>query len=260
MADVTEAPGVTVVWTTLFLDLPDDRFDAGVAFWRAATATGLSAPRGDRGQFATLVPPDGDAFLRVQRLPGAPRVHLDLHVDDVDAGAARAVALGATELLRDDHVVLSSPGGFVFCVVPDGGERHRPGPVTGPWGGRSLVDQLALDCPAPLVDVEREFWSALTGWPVAVDPARVLVPLERPDGIPVRLLVQRLGADDPRTRVTGHVDVAAAGPDRDVVVGEHVDLGAVVVERFERWTVMRDPAGLTYCLTGRSPDLPAPRS
>lgn len=246
--------GVRVVWTTLFLDLPADRLDAGVTFWRAVTGTVLSPPRGDRGQFATLLPPSGDAFLRVQDLPGEPRVHLDLHVDDVDAAAARAVELGAAELLRVDHVVLASPGGFVFCVVRDAGERVRPGPVTGPRGGRSLVDQLAIDVPAPLVEVERAFWSALTGWPVDGDTARELVPLERPDGIPLRILVQRLGADDPRTRVTGHVDLAAAGPDRDVVVAEHVDLGATLVERFPRWTVMRDPAGLVYCLTARSPD------
>lgn len=248
------AVGVTVVWTTLFLDLPGDRFDAGTTFWRAVTATTLSAPRGPADEFATLVPPDGDAFLRVQRFDDGPRVHLDLHVDDVDAAAAHAVTLGATERHREEHVVLASPGGFVFCVVPDEGERRRPAPVDGPRGGRARVDQLCLDVPEPLVERERAFWSDLTGWPVAGDTSLELVPLARPDGMPVRLLVQRLGADDARTQVTGHVDVAAAGPDRDAVVAAHVDLGAELVERFAQWTVMRDPAGLTYCLTGRSPD------
>lgn len=246
--------GARVVWATIFLDLPGDRFSDGVAFWQAVTATHLSTPRGPDGEFATLLPPDGDAFLRVQRFDDGPRVHLDLHVDDVPAAAADAVGLGATELYREEHVVLASPGGFVFCVVPDGGERRRPAPVDGPRGGRARVDQLCLDIPAPLVERERAFWTGLTGWAVAGDTARELVPLARPDGMPVRLLLQRLGDDDDRTHVTGHVDVAAAGPDRDVVVAEHVDLGARVVERFARWTVMRDPAGVVYCLTGRSPD------
>lgn len=251
---MSESSGAGVVWATIFLDLPGDRFSDGIAFWQAVTATHLSAPRGPGGEFATLLPEDGDAFLRVQRFDDGPRVHLDLHVDDVSAAAAGAVGLGAAELYREDHVVLASPGGFVFCVVPDSGERRRPAPVDGPRGGRARVDQLCLDIPAPLVDRERAFWSALTGWPVAGDTALELVPLARPDGMPVRLLLQQLGEDDGRTVVTAHVDVAAAGPDRDDVVAEHVDLGAQVVARFAQWTVMRDPAGLTYCLTGRSPD------
>ena len=60
--------GMAVVWMTAFLDLPPARHAAGVGFWRAATGTTMSSPRGDAAQFATLIPPDGDAFLRVQRL------------------------------------------------------------------------------------------------------------------------------------------------------------------------------------------------
>src|SRR4051812_7423425 len=103
-------------WTTAFLDLPPPAFDAGAAFWCATTGSTLSPARGSRGEFATLLPPDGDAYLRVQRLDDGPaRVHLDLHVDDVDASAAQALALGATEVAQPGHVVLASPGGFPFC-------------------------------------------------------------------------------------------------------------------------------------------------
>lgn len=246
--------GVPVRWTTAFLDLPDALHAATAAFWAAATATTASAPRGDRDQFATLVPRSGDAFLRVQRLPGAPRVHLDLHVDDVPAAARSAVGLGARVLVTAEHVVLASPGGFVFCLVPDRGERRRPGPVTGARGGRALVDQVALDVPAGLVARELEFWTTLTGWASDGDVSGPLVPLVRPAGTPLRLLVQRLGADDARTSTTAHLDLAAAGPDRRTVVAEHVDLGAQVVREGARWTVMRDPAGSQYCLTDRDPD------
>lgn len=245
--------GLEVRWTTAFLDLPDAVHAATVAFWSAVTATTPSAPRGDRGQFATLLPGTGDAFVRVQRLEGAPRVHLDLHVDDVPAGARLATGLGAHVLLTAEHVVLASPGGFVFCLVPDRGERRRPGPVTGALGGRALVDQLALDVPAPLVVRELEFWTSLTGWAPDGDVTGTLVPLTRPAGMPLRLLVQRLGADDGRPATSAHLDLAAGGPDRRTVVAEHVGLGATVVGEGARWTVLRDPAGSPYCLTDRDP-------
>jgi hypothetical protein len=215
-------------WTTAFLDLPPAVHAAGTRFWSTATGSTPSAPRGDRAQFATLLPADGEAFLRVQRLDEGPRVHLDLHVDDLAAEVGRAVALGASLVSQAGHAVLRSPGGLTFCLVmartPD---PVRPAPVTGPRGGVSLVDQIAIDVPAPLIDAERTFWTTLTGW--AAGGGTVLDPLARPDGIPLRLLLHRLGDD------------------------EHADAGARVLRRHERWTVLTDPAGLVYCVTDRSP-------
>lgn len=83
-----------VVWTTGFLDLPASVHARGTAFWCAVAAATPSALRGYDGQFATLVPPDGDAFLRAQRRGNAPRVRVDLHVDDVEPEASRASGLG----------------------------------------------------------------------------------------------------------------------------------------------------------------------
>jgi Glyoxalase-like domain len=60
--------GVPVRWLTVFLDFPADSFGAGVAFWREVTGSGLSPLRGAAGEFATLLPTDGDAYLRVQRI------------------------------------------------------------------------------------------------------------------------------------------------------------------------------------------------
>src|SRR4051794_40559004 len=105
-------------WLTAFLDFPADRYDAGVAFWERVTGYQRSAPRGEHDEFATLVPPDGDDYLRVQRLAsGGPRIHLDLQVDDVAAAGAAAERLGAG-IAEDhgDHQVLRSPGGFTFCL------------------------------------------------------------------------------------------------------------------------------------------------
>jgi hypothetical protein len=57
---------------TIFLDFPGDAFEAGTEFWRSAAGCGLSPFRGETGEFATLLPPDGDAYLRVQRIVDGP--------------------------------------------------------------------------------------------------------------------------------------------------------------------------------------------
>jgi Glyoxalase-like domain len=78
---------MSIRWLTIFLDFPGRDFGAGVAFWREVTGSELSPYRGEAGEFATLLPSDGDAYLRVQRISeGIGGCHLDLHVDLGDAG------------------------------------------------------------------------------------------------------------------------------------------------------------------------------
>ena len=49
---------------------------------------------------------------------GAPRVHVDIHTDDVDAEVARLTALGASQVDRlTDWAVMRDPAGLPFCVV-----------------------------------------------------------------------------------------------------------------------------------------------
>lgn len=243
-----------IAWTTAFLDSTAADWSRTLAFWQAATATTLSPFRGPDDEFVTLVPADGDAFLRAQRVGSGPGgVHLDLHVPDLRAAADAAALLGAREVAASDHVVMTSPGGFAFCFV-DAYPARRPAPV--PWprpgGGThaSLLDQLAIDVPADRWDAERRFWAALTGWaehPVAPDAE--LVPLRRPDGHPLRLLLQRL--DEPSGPVRAHLDLACS--DRPAETDRHVALGARVERVREHWTVLADPAGRRYCLTDRDP-------
>jgi hypothetical protein len=212
-------------------------------FWVAVTGFSLSERRGG-GTFATLVPVGGDAFLRVQVVGSAVAGgHVDLHVEDVPAGAAEAVSLGAS-VVRDDGdlVVLRSPAGVVFCLVPWGGESVRPG------GGPSLVDQLCLDVPVGVFEREASFWSGLTGWARGRTDRAEFDFLARGDGMPLRLLLQRIGSGAAGV----HVDFACE--DVDVEVARHVGLGASVVRRVPgEWTTLRDPAGREYCVTGRSP-------
>jgi hypothetical protein len=243
---------MTPLRMTAFLDYPEDVFDAGADFWSAVTGSPRSPQRGERGQFATLVPPTGTDYLRVQRLgDGGPRVHVDVHVADLESAVAEARGLGATvvDAPYDDVTILRSPGGFVFCLVP--GERaERPEPATWPDGRTSYVDQVCLDIPPSRYDAELDFWSAMTGWRRRDPrPGSEFGRLTPGQDQPLQLLLQRL--DDEQDAVTAHLDWAAS--DHEAELAAHVAAGAEVQGRFEGWTVLRDPAGLTYCVTRRTP-------
>ncbi|CAB4732672.1 MAG: VOC family protein [Actinobacteria bacterium] len=239
-------------WVSVFLDLEADVFEETIAFWCAVTGSTLSARRGDDGEFATLVPRDGDDHLRVQRLAdGDSRIHVDLHVPDPDAAAEQAVALGAEIDWRSEHgyVVMASPAGLTFCFVSHP-SAVRPSPMTWPGGHRSLVDQLCLDVPPAAFATEVDFWRELTGWESSASRVSAdFVPFLRPEGQPFRLLVQRL--QDPSDRIGAHLDLAVT--DRPAETERHVALGARVVGVHSHWTVLLDPAGSAYCLTDRDP-------
>ena len=239
---------MAIRWLTAFIDMPSERFAAGCSFWQEVTATTLSAPRGTSGEFATLVPAEGDAYLRAQRLEtGSPGCHLDLHVDDVTGTRELAASLGATPLAPPAH---RSPGDFTFCIVAHEHEVDRPPPLTWPGGHLSLVDQLCLDIPPLLFEREAAFWTALTGWQRRAGSRPEFEYLVRPSQIPLRLLLQRL--DDHETGpCRAHLDLAS-----DNVPAEqrrHEGLGANTVRTMPNWTTLLDPAGSQYCVTRRDP-------
>jgi len=223
--------GVPPTWITAFLDFPTSSWEVGVAFWRAVTATELSPVRGADSEFATLIPGAGESFLKVQRIGSEMAgIHLDLH------GPEQA------------WEVRTSPGGFAFCVnVPAGGDR--PAPERWPGGHTSLVDQVCLDIPPDGYDAECEFWAGLTGWELAATSAPYMRQLVRSSGMPLRILLQR--RDEGVGPVTAHLDIATT--DREAEVARHQALGATVDGGGPRWTRLRDPAGMLYCVTDRDP-------
>jgi hypothetical protein len=242
---------ITPFWVSAFLDFAPGDFERGVAFWRDVTGYAVSAPRGESDQFATLVPPDGDDYLRVQHLADGPgRIHLDLHVEHPTVAAEAAIELGGHAVVRHEagYVVVRSPGGLVFCFVTHPA-RRRPTPATWSDGSRSQVDQVCLDVPPTAYDVEVAFWRGLTGWDLGDVDETEFERLQPPDEQPLRWLVQRLDDDQPET--LAHFDLAAN--DHEAEIARHVALGATVGPRRDDWTVLTDPVGTTYCITRRKP-------
>jgi hypothetical protein len=270
------------VWLSVFADVPPDRFAASLEFWQRATGTISGGPAGDDGEFTPLVPPEGDRYLWLQRLEkGSAGWHPDLHVSDLARATRHAIVCGAQQTdERRDLAVFRTPAGQPFCLVaetpaetapqaaadPAGesapepaaeaaahrGERQRPDPPT--WQhGRSLADQLCLDIPADRFDEEVEFWTTLTQWPMATTRRPEFRRINPPGKLPVQFLLQRLGDDD-ADGARAHLDMSADDPDAEV--SRHVELGATVVNPDEGWTTLRDPGGLTYCVTRRRPGEP----
>lgn len=229
---------VTVNWITAFLDAAGGRSVEAEVFWLAVTGTRLSARRGRDHQFATLLPPDGDAFLRTQAIESALLgVHVDLHVSDPGETARHAVSLNAAVVADHGTLVgLTSPGGLPFCLVARREEHQRPKPVIWPGGFHSLVDHVCLDIPSRDFAHEASFWSSLTGWP------------RRPGSRPEFEYLQRVSGDGP---VHAHLDLAC--DDIAAETARHEALRATVVRHTEAWTTLRDPAERDYCITSRDP-------
>lgn len=242
---------MTIRWMTASIDRPADPFDNAVEFWMETTGTKLSSARGDHKEFATLLPPGGDAYLRVQRVGDCGGSHLDLHVDDVESFVRRAHAMGAhVEHPPGGPPLIRSPAGMVACVVNHHGESIRPGALMSPQGAVSIVDQLCIDVPEDRFDEECAFWSGLTGWVLQSSSSHPEFKfLIRPAWSPLRLLLQRREDSDGPAR--SHLDIAC--DDVKLLVDDHLRLGAFLLEEFANWTCMIDPAGLPYCITRRNP-------
>ncbi|GAA0388810.1 hypothetical protein GCM10009530_44920 [Microbispora corallina] len=134
-----------VRWIWVFVDRPRERFEESAAFWTAVTGARLSARRGDDREFATLLPPEGDACVKLQGVREGDGAHLDLEVDDVRAAVAGALDAGAAVVAdHGEWAVLRSPGGQAFCLGPWSGAVRRPSPVEG-----SRLDQICLDVRPP---------------------------------------------------------------------------------------------------------------
>ncbi len=243
-----------VAWIHAWVDLPERLLATGLGFWTAATGWPSGRPWPDHPEFHSIEPPDGDAYLHVQRIDGAPRAHLDLVLAPgvaVDDERARHAGLGAVP--GDRHrwwQVMSSPGGLAYCLVA-ASPRARPGPLTWPDGHRSRLVQVCVDIPAARFDAERDFWRGATGWPDETARFPEFARLAPPATSPMAFLMQRLGpGEDGPVRM--HLDL---GTDDRAAEAERVRAaGAELVDDTRPWVVLHDPAGLPFCVTPRPPD------
>jgi hypothetical protein len=240
-------------WVGAVLDLPAELIETSDAFWSGALGWSVAEPGREHPEFHFLRPAEGDAHVLVQTIDGSPRVHLDLYADDVPGEAERMVGLGAELVAERAHWnVLSSPGGFPFCLVAFDGERSRPPAATWPDGHRSRLVQLCLDVPHGRVDRETTFWRGVTGWQFRPSRGREFAGHLYPGaGGSLQLLIQELGEDDAGTSTRAHLDLGA--DDREAEAARLVELGAQRLATGRGWIVMRDPAGLTFCVTGQPP-------
>ncbi len=107
----------------------------------------------------------------------------------------------------------------------------------------SRLCAVLIDCKTPDLEEAAHFWSAALGRPV--DRAHPgtrgnYVMLETPSDEPI-VQIQRV---DHESRV--HMDIET--DDIAAEVGRLTKLGAVVVDRLERWVVMQAPTGQRFCV------------
>ena len=236
-------------WIWAFIDRPLNRFEQACAFWTTVTDSQASTRRGSEREFATLLPPSGEPALKLQGVHDQGGAHLDLEVVDVPAAIDVAGRLGATLVAsKPIWAVMRSPGGQLFCVVPWDGAVSRPPVVVHPDGTRSRLDQVCLDVSPAGYEAEKEFWSALSGWELHAGAWSEFSLLKPPPGLPIRILLQRLGRD---RASSAHVDLACS--DIEATRSWHEQCGARELGRGPHWIVMEDPTGGTYCLTARNP-------
>jgi predicted enzyme related to lactoylglutathione lyase len=241
-----------VNWVDCMIDVPAPVADVATSFWAAALGWKVGETWGDHPEFTSLEPADGESFVHVQVIDAPPRIHLDFAVPDIDDERDRLATLGATAGSRTPHwQVMSSPGGFPFCLTTGSRQRAVPGPVRWPDGHSTRLVQVCIDSPDRLHEQERRFWLTATGWGLAPSDRPEFGGRSYPPSGPIRLLYQRLGTDDPGESVRAHLDLAT--DDIPAEVARLVTLGANRIGSGSGWYALRDPAGLAFCVTGQSP-------
>lgn len=106
---------------------------------------------------------------------------------------------------------------------------------------RSRLTSALVDVPEALFEAETRFWSSALGRPAETDdedPEYADLGEVTPG---MRVMVQSVGAE-PRV----HLDIET--DDVEAEVQRLEALGATRVEKVRTWWVMRDPAGVLFCV------------
>lgn len=111
----------------------------------------------------------------------------------------------------------------------------------------SKLLKIVIDVPPAEHDRELAFWSAATGQPLAQFDRHPEYHGAALHGQDLWLLIQRL--DEGQGRV--HIDIHTDDPAAEMARLEQ--LGAELVQQAHSWWVMRDPAGLLFCIIPERP-------
>src|ERR1700744_4061224 len=100
----------------LLIDTPEAA--PAAAFWSAALGPPASRVP-EEPQFTRLHQALPGLVTVVQAVDDAPRFHLDIETDNVEAETARLLARGGVPVSRwlECHV-LRAPGGLLLCIIP----------------------------------------------------------------------------------------------------------------------------------------------
>ena len=114
---------------------------------------------------------------------------------------------------------------------------------------RILLREVVIDSPTVTFAATRDFWSeALLATPRVVERHSEFTALNDAAALPF-VGMQDVGTDQARF----HLDIETDNVEAEVV--RLTALGAVEVARSRTWVVMRDPAGLLFCVVEpASPD------
>lgn len=109
---------------------------------------------------------------------------------------------------------------------------------------RSRLTSAYFDVPAAAFDAEVAFWAGALGRTVRLDEEDLDYVEYEGMSSELQVMVQRLGEGGDGARV--HFDIETN--DIEAEVRRLEGLGAVRVEQIETWQVMRDPAGMVFCV------------
>jgi predicted enzyme related to lactoylglutathione lyase len=102
-------------------------------FWSKALGRAVANPDQDGdGKYAELKTDADEPFILLQKVDHAPRIHIDIETDDIDAEVARLETLGAKRIeFVKRWWVMEAPTGHRFCVVRK--QRTEFGAHTNSW-------------------------------------------------------------------------------------------------------------------------------
>jgi Glyoxalase-like domain len=111
----------------------------------------------------------------------------------------------------------------------------------------SRLSKIVIDVPSADHDRELAFWSAALGQPLTRFERHPEYHGAGLHGHDLELLVQRLDQGQARVHVDIHTD------DLPAEIARLEELGAERVQQVHSWQVMRDPAGMLFCVLPEPP-------